>query len=149
MKHLREENKIVVCDMPKEGIKNATNTESPVLDKANRRRRVSRRNKKRKVSVSTTNEKDRPKTRRISLVGPSTVYLKKKLIVLDVNGLLVDIVSPPPKHRKADATVGKKACEKQLCYYTFSILRWCALCILYQSSYASFQYSRGPFISTF
>ncbi|QCE12681.1 hypothetical protein DEO72_LG10g3929 [Vigna unguiculata] len=105
--------------MPKEGIKNATNTESPVLDKANRRRRVSRRNKKRKVSVSTTNEKDRPKTRRISLVGPSTVYLKKKLIVLDVNGLLVDIVSPPPKHRKADATVGKKALFKRPFYLDF------------------------------
>lgn len=55
----------------------------------------------------------------ISTVRPSIVCLKKKLIILDLNGLLVDIVSPPPKYRKPDAMVGKKASEKQLCYSTF------------------------------
>lgn len=100
-------------------MKNTTNTESTVLHEANNSRQVSDRNEMRKFSVSTRNEEDRPKTLRISLVGPSIVCSKKKLIILDVNGLLVDIVSPPPKHRKADATIGKKAREKQLCYSTF------------------------------
>jgi len=131
MKPLREKNKRVVCAIPEEDIKNTTNTESTVLDEANSCKQVSRSDEMRKFSVSTINEEDRPKTLRLSLVGPPIVCLKKKLIVLDVNGLLVDIVSPPPKHLKADATVGRKAREKQLCYSTFCILRGCALCILY------------------
>ncbi|XP_017417252.1 uncharacterized protein LOC108327996 isoform X2 [Vigna angularis] len=117
MKALRKENEIVVCGMPKEGIKSATNTESTVLDEANSGRQVSRR--VRKFSVSTRNKRKRRKTLRISLVGPSTVSLKKKLIVLDLNGLLVDIVSPPPKDRKADATVGSKALFKRPFYLDF------------------------------
>jgi len=36
---------------------------------------------------------------------------KKKLLVLDLNGLLADIVFPPPKHVKPDAIIAKKACE--------------------------------------
>jgi len=36
---------------------------------------------------------------------------KKKLLVLDLNGLLADIVFPSPKHVKPDAIIAKKACE--------------------------------------
>ncbi|WVZ08732.1 hypothetical protein V8G54_022078 [Vigna mungo] len=119
MKPRRKENKTVVCGMPKEGIKSATNTESTVLNEANSDRQVSRRDEKRKLSVSTRKKKVRRKTLRISLVEPSTVSLKKKLIVLDLNGLLVDIVSPRPRDRKADATVGRKALFKRPFYLDF------------------------------
>lgn len=119
MKPLREKNKRAVCGIPKVDMKNTTNTESTVLHEANNSRQVSDRNEMRKFSVSTRNEEDRPKTLRISLVGPSIVCSKKKLIILDVNGLLVDIVSPPPKHRKADATIGKKALFKRPFYLDF------------------------------
>jgi len=44
---------------------------------------------------------------------------KKKLIVLDLNGLLCDIVFPPPNRVKPDATIAGKACEKKLFYYYF------------------------------
>ncbi|KAL5176945.1 hypothetical protein HKD37_08G022792 [Glycine soja] len=51
---------------------------------------------------------------------PSTVYdCQKKLIVLDLNGLLVDMVSPPPKYCKADAIIGRKAMFKRPFYLEF------------------------------
>ncbi|MCI26844.1 NLI interacting factor-like phosphatase, partial [Trifolium medium] len=34
---------------------------------------------------------------------------KKKLLVLDLNGLLADIVFPPPCHAKADTIIERKA----------------------------------------
>jgi hypothetical protein len=37
---------------------------------------------------------------------------KKKLLILDLNGLLVDIVSPPPCHAKADTIIQRKASKK-------------------------------------
>ncbi|KAJ1421515.1 putative FCP1 isogenyy domain-containing protein C1271.03c family [Sesbania bispinosa] len=45
----------------------------------------------------------------ISSVGTPNGCLKKRLLVLDVNGLLADIVSSPPKDQKADATIRRKA----------------------------------------
>ncbi|XP_014496436.1 ubiquitin-like domain-containing CTD phosphatase 1 isoform X2 [Vigna radiata var. radiata] len=108
--------------MPKEGIKSATNTESTVLNEANSGRQVSRRDEMRKLSVSKSSKRKKKvkrKTLRISLVEPPTISLKKKLIVLDLNGLLVDIVFPPPRHRKADATVGRKALFKRPFYLDF------------------------------
>ncbi|CAJ1833861.1 unnamed protein product, partial [Sphenostylis stenocarpa] len=94
------------------------NTESTVLDEANSVRQVSHSDEMRKFSVSAIYKEDSQKALRISLAGPSIVYLKKKLIVLDLNGLLVDIV-PPPKHRKADATIGRKALFKRPFYLDF------------------------------
>ena len=107
----KRKRKKLVRRIPKEGIKNTMNTESSVLDETNSDKQVSRSNELRKLY--------RQKTLQISTVRPSIVCLKKKLIILDLNGLLVDIVSPPPKYRKPDAMVGKKASEKQLCYSTF------------------------------
>lgn len=37
--------------------------------------------------------------------------LRKKLLVLDLNGLLADIVSPPPKDYKADKKIARHAGE--------------------------------------
>jgi len=56
----------------------------------------------------------------IPSIGKSIGCLKKKLLVLDVNGLLADIVSHPyPKNIKRDAMIVKKAGEKLLCYFYF------------------------------
>lgn len=69
--------------------------------------------------LSITDE-DGPKALQIPPTGISVGCLKKKLLVLDVNGLLADIVpSPRPKDIKADAIIAKKACEKLLCFFTF------------------------------
>ncbi|KAJ4851297.1 hypothetical protein Tsubulata_001168, partial [Turnera subulata] len=40
--------------------------------------------------------------------------LKKKLLILDLNGVLVDIFSRPPKDLKADAKVSGQAGERML-----------------------------------
>lgn len=36
-------------------------------------------------------------------------HLRKKLLILDINGLLADIVSPPPKEHKADTKIARRA----------------------------------------
>ena len=70
-----------------------------------------------KLSV-TDEKKDEEKTLCTSSVEISIGSLrKKKLIVLDLNGLLADIVSPPPKNVKSDATIARKAGEKQLFHH--------------------------------
>ncbi|KAK7394395.1 hypothetical protein VNO78_14922 [Psophocarpus tetragonolobus] len=119
MDSLREQNKKVVSDVRKDGIKNTTNTESTVFDEAHSDKQVSCRNEMRKLSFSTINEDYRQKALQISLVGSSISCLKKKLIILDINGLLVDIVSSPPKHCKPDTTIGRKAMFKRPFYHEF------------------------------
>ncbi|RDX71771.1 hypothetical protein CR513_48829, partial [Mucuna pruriens] len=54
-----------------------------------------------------------------SLDGAHVPSLKKKLIVLDINGLLADVVSPPPKDRKADATFARRAIFQRPSYFEF------------------------------
>ncbi|KAL2319964.1 hypothetical protein Fmac_028933 [Flemingia macrophylla] len=56
---------------------------------------------------------------KFSLIGTQVPCLKKRLIVLDINGLLVDVVSPPPKDCKADATIAGKAIFKRPFYLEF------------------------------
>lgn len=64
-------------------------------------------------SSVTQEEKDEKNSFCISSIKISAGNLKKKkLLVLDINGLLVDIISPPPKHVKADASISRKACKK-------------------------------------
>ena len=59
----------------------------------------------------------------IPSIGKSVGCLKKKLLVLDVNGLLADIVSHPyPKNVKRDAMIAKKAGEKLSCYFVLVFL---------------------------
>ncbi|KAG5016701.1 hypothetical protein JHK82_022353 [Glycine max] len=118
MEPRRERRKKLVRRIPKEGIKNTTNTESAVVDETNSDKQVSCSNELRKLSGSSINT-DRQKTLRISTVRPSILCLKKKLIVLDLNGLLVDMVSPPPKYCKADAIIGRKAMFKRPFYLEF------------------------------
>ncbi|XP_044467887.1 ubiquitin-like domain-containing CTD phosphatase 1 [Mangifera indica] len=49
--------------------------------------------------------------------------LRKKLLVLDLNGLLADIVSPPPKNWKADINISKRAVFKRP--FCIDFLRFC------------------------
>ncbi|KAI5432277.1 hypothetical protein KIW84_036139 [Lathyrus oleraceus] len=51
----------------------------------------------------------------ISSIGSS----RKKLLVLDINGLLADIVSPPPKNVTRDTTISRKAVFKRPFYLEF------------------------------
>ncbi|CAJ2669122.1 unnamed protein product [Trifolium pratense] len=44
---------------------------------------------------------------------------KKKLLVIDLNGLLADIVFPPPNHAKPDAFVARKALFTRPFYHEF------------------------------
>jgi len=71
-----------------------------------------------KLSVKDEKKEEDEKILCISSVQISIGCLrKKKLIVLDLNGLLADIVSPPPKQVKPDATIARKAGEKQLFHH--------------------------------
>ncbi|XP_057463049.1 uncharacterized protein LOC130753116 [Actinidia eriantha] len=45
--------------------------------------------------------------------------LRRKLLVLDINGLLADIVSPPPKECKADTNILRRAIFKRPFCYDF------------------------------
>ncbi|KAK7340662.1 hypothetical protein VNO77_21371 [Canavalia gladiata] len=107
----------VVCDKPKEGIKNTTNTLT--VHETNCDKKICCTDGLRKLSVSIINEEDRPETLLISSVGTPVVCLKKKLIVLDVNGLLADVGSSPPKYHKADATIRRRAIFKRPFYLEF------------------------------
>lgn len=74
--------------------------------------------------LSITNEEDRSKALPVPSIGKSVGCLKKKLLILDINGILVDVVSHPfPKKIKRDAMIAKKACEKFLLYLLFSMTK--------------------------
>lgn len=118
MESLREQSQNVVRKKPKKGKKNTKHTKSTVLHERNSDKQVPC-DKKKKLPVSTINEENRQRTSRISSVGPSIVCLKKKLLILDLNGLLVDIVSSPPKCCKADTTIRRRAIFKRPFYLEF------------------------------
>ncbi|XP_004499470.1 uncharacterized FCP1 homology domain-containing protein C1271.03c-like [Cicer arietinum] len=84
-------------------------------------------------SSVTQEEKDEKNSFCISSIKISAGNLKKKkLLVLDINGLLVDIISPPPKHVKADASISRKALFKRpfyveflnFCFENFEVAVW-------------------------
>ncbi|KAF3444877.1 hypothetical protein FNV43_RR14570 [Rhamnella rubrinervis] len=58
-----------------------------------------------------------------SLVRVPYCHLKKKLLILDVNGLLADIVSPLPKEYKAETKICGRAVFKRPSYVDF--LKFC------------------------
>lgn len=51
------------------------------------------------------------------LSRPPRYQMRKKLLILDINGVLVDIVSPPPKDRKADINIARRAGENRSTFY--------------------------------
>ncbi|KAL2335433.1 hypothetical protein Fmac_016646 [Flemingia macrophylla] len=78
-----------------------------------------RKSDKKTRSTSVINEDLSLEISNFSLIGTQVPSLKKRLIVLDINGLLADIVSPPPKDRKADATIARRAIFKRPFYLEF------------------------------
>ncbi|WJX80797.1 hypothetical protein P8452_63750 [Trifolium repens] len=74
-----------------------------------------------KLTVTDEKEEKEEKKLFISSVEISSIgcLMKKKLLVLDLNGLLADIVSPYPKHVKPDAIVARKAIFKRPFYHEF------------------------------
>lgn len=58
--------------------------------------------------------------------------LRKKLLILDINGLLADIVSPPPKEHKADTKIARRAVFRRpacrdflkFCFERFEVGIW-------------------------
>ncbi|KAI4346690.1 hypothetical protein L6164_007563 [Bauhinia variegata] len=78
--------------------------------------------KLKKVFVSENGE-DKTEILEISVVRKPIVHLKKKLLVLDVNGLLADIVLRPPKDQKPDAKIDGRAIFKRPFYHEF--LKFC------------------------
>ncbi|KEH21701.1 ubiquitin-like domain-containing CTD phosphatase 1 isoform X2 [Medicago truncatula] len=85
------------------------------------------------ISELTNSAQDRPEDLQIPSIGKSIGCLKKKLLVLDVNGLLADIVSHPyPKNIKRDAMIAKKAVYKRpfcseflnFCFENFDVAVW-------------------------
>lgn len=54
-----------------------------------------------------------------SLSPPPNCQMRKKLLILDINGVLVDIVSPLPKERKADINIARRAVFKRPFYLDF------------------------------
>ncbi|CAI8605928.1 unnamed protein product [Vicia faba] len=71
-----------------------------------------------KLSVSDKKEEDE-KNLCNSSIEISIACLRKKLIVLDINGLLADIVSSPLKHVKPDAIIARKKLFKRPFYLEF------------------------------
>ncbi|KAI9081508.1 hypothetical protein K1719_036529 [Acacia pycnantha] len=64
-----------------------------------------------------------PEGLRGSLGEPSIRSLKKKLLILDINGLLADIVLPQPIGHKADEVIAGRAVFKRPFYLEF--LKFC------------------------
>lgn len=106
------QNNNIVYNIPKEVIKDTMNTESTVADKRKNDKEFSfYTDEMRTLSVYAINEDLTSEIMRISLTGTQVRCLKTKLLVLDINGLLAEIVSPPPKDHKADAIIARRASE--------------------------------------
>ncbi|OIW12340.1 hypothetical protein TanjilG_32456 [Lupinus angustifolius] len=81
------ENNSIVCNIPMEDIKNTIKNESIVVHEI--------KHEKDENEVSS-------QVSRISLGGAQVGSLKKKLLVLDINGVLADILFPPPSDIKGE-----------------------------------------------
>ncbi|CAJ1947136.1 unnamed protein product [Sphenostylis stenocarpa] len=115
---------------------NSVNTKSTVIDKgkydkelsshADEKKTVSSpvinehlsADEKKTVSAPVINEHLTAEISKISLGGTRVLPLKKRLIVLDINGLLAAVVSPPTD-RQADITIAMTAIFKRPSYLEF------------------------------
>ncbi|CAJ2669128.1 ubiquitin-like domain-containing CTD phosphatase 1 isoform X2 [Trifolium pratense] len=85
------------------------------------------------ICESENTAADRPKDLQIPPIGKSVQCMKKKLLVLDVNGILADVVSHPfPMKIKRDAMIANKALFKRpfcseflnFCFKRFDVAVW-------------------------
>ncbi|XP_052723625.1 uncharacterized FCP1 homology domain-containing protein C1271.03c isoform X1 [Vigna angularis] len=91
---------------------NTVSTESTVVAKG-------KRDEENTVSATDINEDLSIEVFKISLHETEIHPLKRRLIVLDINGLLAAVVSSPPKDRKPDITIGRRAIFKRPSYLDF------------------------------
>uniref|UniRef100_A0A2N9IN16 FCP1 homology domain-containing protein n=1 Tax=Fagus sylvatica TaxID=28930 RepID=A0A2N9IN16_FAGSY len=86
------------------------------------------------VCVAVIDEEDKSsKLSHISLVRAPVGHLRKKLLILDLNGLLADIVQPAPKNYKPDFKFAERAIFKRpfcqdflkFCFERFEDLSYC------------------------
>ncbi|KAG4911730.1 hypothetical protein JHK82_052332 [Glycine max] len=97
------------------------NTESTTTDKRKNDKELSSFTDEMKMTLAASVIKEdlSSEISKFSLDGTQVRSLKKRLIVLDINGLLADVVSPPPKGHKADATIARRAIFKRPSYLEF------------------------------
>ncbi|CAJ1947134.1 unnamed protein product [Sphenostylis stenocarpa] len=99
---------------------NSVKTELTVSEKGkNDKELSSHAEEKRTVSAPSRNEDLSAEIYNIFLGGTQVLPLKKRLIVLDINGLLAAVVSPPPKDRETDITIARRAIFKRPSYLEF------------------------------
>ena len=97
--------------IPDSCIRNTMNTGSSISDQTDSEKQLlSCVDEIQRLAFSNTEESQ--EVFQISLIKTPIIHFKKKLLVLDVNGLLVDIVSPPPKDKEADARIAGRASMK-------------------------------------
>lgn len=63
------------------------------------------------LSRVTIDKADRLLVSRPPPVIVPRAFSRRKLLILDVNGVLADVVSPPPKDRKGDINILRRASE--------------------------------------
>ncbi|MED6180133.1 hypothetical protein PIB30_007289 [Stylosanthes scabra] len=119
--HAIQSNGNIVCNIPKQAIEETRETESD--DRKNVKQFSSYTDEIRTISVPDIDEEFSLELSRMSLTGVQVGCLKKKLLILDINGLLADIVSPRPKDHKADRNVGGRALFQRPFYSEF--LKFC------------------------
>ncbi|MED6220924.1 hypothetical protein PIB30_049474 [Stylosanthes scabra] len=119
--HAIQSNGNKVCNIPKQAIEETTETE--LDERKNVKQFSSYTDEMRTISVPDIDGEFSLELSRMSLTGGQVGCLKKKLLILDINGLLVDIVSPRPKDHKADRNVGGRALFQRPFYSEF--LKFC------------------------
>ncbi|XP_028963696.1 uncharacterized protein LOC126582825 isoform X2 [Malus sylvestris] len=108
-----------------ETTKNRVRSNQVLKKKRRRRRRMKKPNLLQDTGgVKTMNEEDnRSGISNISIVRTPVCDTEKKLLILDINGLLADIVSPPPKGLASDIRIQRRAIFKRPFYLDF--LKFC------------------------
>ncbi|XP_009365894.1 uncharacterized protein LOC103955716 isoform X2 [Pyrus x bretschneideri] len=108
-----------------ETTKNRVRSNQVLKKKRRRRRRMKKPNLLQDTGgVKTMNEEDnRSGISNISIVRTPVCNTEKKLLILDINGLLADIVSPPPKGLASDIRIQRRAIFKRPFYLDF--LKFC------------------------
>ncbi|XP_028796600.1 ubiquitin-like domain-containing CTD phosphatase 1 [Neltuma alba] len=119
----------LICTIPEEATSNPVKTDEARSDA---QLVISNADEGMKISVSVSNEEARPELLRIPLVEPSIRCLKKQLLVLDINGLLADVVLPRPIGHKPDEIIAGRAIFKRpfyleflnFCFENFEVAVW-------------------------
>ncbi|XP_057739601.1 uncharacterized protein LOC130956573 [Arachis stenosperma] len=119
--HAIQRNGNIICNISKQAIEETRETESD--ERKNVKEFSSYTDETRTISVPDISGEFSLKLSRMCLTGGRIGCLKKKLLILDINGLLADVVSPRPKDHKADRIVAGRAIFQRPFYTEF--LKFC------------------------